>query len=154
MSKMICFDMDGTIANLYAVEDWEKKLRKEDPSPYLLASPMWDMDRLREILIKLADEGWEIRIISWLSKDSSERYKTLVREAKRVWLSLYDFPADKIHLIQYGTTKADCVRRLANPGILVDDNEKVRNGWTLGDTINPMDGDLLEKLSRLLKNSS
>lgn len=151
--KMICFDMDGTIANLYAVEDWEAKLRKEDPSPYLMAPPMWDMARLKEILTSLAAQGWEIRVISWLSKDSSEKYKHLVREAKRAWLDLYDFPADKVHLIQYGTTKAECVRRLANPAILVDDNAAVRRGWTLGETINPLDGNLLEKLQILLENS-
>lgn len=154
MGKMICFDMDGTIANLYAVEDWEKRLRNNDPTPYLEAVPMWNMTMLRERLLALSEQGWEIRVISWLSKDSSESYKQLVRQAKRIWLEKYDFPVDKCHFVAYGTTKADCVRRWANPGILVDDNEKVRNGWTLGDTINPMDGDLLEKLSQLLKKSS
>ena len=32
--KMICFDMDGTIADLYAVPNWLDKLRAEDASPY------------------------------------------------------------------------------------------------------------------------
>lgn len=31
--KMICFDMDGTIADLYAVPNWLDKLRAEDASP-------------------------------------------------------------------------------------------------------------------------
>ncbi len=150
MTKMICFDMDGTLANLYAVDGWLEKLRNEDPSPYLLAPPMWDMAKLKEILIALHREGWEIRIISWLSKVTSDNYKRLVREAKRAWLETYNFPADKVHLVQYGTTKADCVRRWANPAILVDDDSKVRAGWTLGDTIDPNDGDLLEKLQNLL----
>ena len=30
MEKMIWFDMDGTIANLYAVENWLEYLMKED----------------------------------------------------------------------------------------------------------------------------
>lgn len=114
---------------------------------------MWDMTRLREILLKLSAEGWEIRVISWLSKDSTEEYKEAVRQAKREWLACYNFPADKVHLVAYGTTKADCVRRVAEAAILIDDNEKVRNGWHLGETIDPMDGDLLERLEGLLKNN-
>src|SRR5699024_11381467 len=99
MKKIICFDMDGTITDLYAVPDWLAKLRADDPSPYRDAAPMWDMTRLREILLKLSVEGWEIRVISWLSKDSTEEYKEAVRQAKREWLERYNFPADKVHLV-------------------------------------------------------
>lgn len=150
IKKMICFDMDGTIADLYAVPNWLAKLRAEDTSPYAEAAPMWDMTKLRDILLQLIAKGWEIRVISWLSKDSTEEYKEAVRQAKREWLIRYDFPADKVHLVAYGTTKADCVRRITEAAILVDDNEKVRNGWHLGETIDPMNGDLLERLEELL----
>lgn len=150
IKKMICFDMDGTIADLYAVPNWLAKLRAEDASPYAEAAPMWDMTKLRDILLQLIAKGWEIRVISWLSKDSTEEYKEAVRQAKREWLIRYDFPADKVHLVAYGTTKADCVRRITEAAILVDDNEKVRNGWHLGETIDPMNGDLLERLEELL----
>lgn len=150
INKMICFDMDGTIADLYAVPNWLAKLRAEDASPYAEAAPMWDMAKLRDILLKLIAKDWEIRVISWLAKDSTEGYKEAVRQAKREWLTRYDFPADKVHLVAYGTTKADCVRRITEAAILVDDNEKVRNGWHLGETIDPMNGDLLERLEELL----
>lgn len=154
IDKMICFDMDGTIADLYAVPNWLAKLRAEDASPYAEAAPMWDMAKLRDILLKLITKGWEIRVISWLAKDSTEEYKETVRQAKREWLTRYDFPADKVHLVAYGTTKADCVRRIAEAAILVDDNEKVRNGWHLGETIDPRNGDLLERLEELLGHKS
>ena len=151
MNKMVCFDMDGTIADLYSVDGWLEYLQAENPWPYLAARPMCDMNALRNVLLELKRQGWEIRVISWLSKDSTEEYKEAVRQAKREWLARYDFPADKVHLVAYGTTKADCVRRVAEAAILVDDNERVRNGWHLGDTIDPMDGDLLERLEGLLK---
>lgn len=150
MKKMICFDMDGTIADLYGVEEWLLKLQKEDPSPYLEAEPLWDMDELKKVLIDLSNADWEIRVISWLAKDSSESYKAAVREAKKTWLDKHNFPADKVHLVAYGTTKADCVRRFANPAILIDDNEKVRNGWSLGKTIDPLNVDLIAELKKLL----
>ena len=151
MGKMICFDLDGTLADLYSVPDWLRKLRAEDPSPYLEANPMWDMRKLREILLELAKVGWEIRVISWLAMNSSESYKDSVRKAKLEWLEEYDFPFEVAHLVQYGTTKANCVRKAADQAILVDDSKKVRDGWHLGETINPADGDLLEKLQRLVE---
>ena len=149
--KMICFDMDGTLASLYTVPNWLEKLQAEDPSPYAEARPMWDMTKLAGVLEALIADGWQIRIISWLSKDSSESYKAAVRKAKLEWLDKWKFPYQKCHLVQYGTTKADCVRRIANPGILVDDNDKVREGWHLGETINPLSENLYERLALLLR---
>ena len=32
-TKMVVFDMDGTIADLYAVPNWLQMLRAEDPTP-------------------------------------------------------------------------------------------------------------------------
>lgn len=148
--KMICFDMDGTIADLYGVPGWLEKLRAEDATPYQEAPPMWDMEQLRNILLALSAQGWEIRVISWLAKDSSPMYKKLVRATKRDWLTRYHFPLDKVHLVQYGTTKAKCVAKLASPGILIDDNKRVRDGWHLGDTIDPTACDILEELEKLL----
>lgn len=64
MIKMICFDMDGTIANLYAAENWLSRLRAYDPAPYAEAAPMWDMASLAAILGQLTAQGVEIRIIT------------------------------------------------------------------------------------------
>ena len=152
MGKMICFDLDGTVVDLYGVPDWLSKLRAEDASPYIDAKPLVDMARLRSILNRLMDAGYEIRVISWLAKDSSEEYKAAVRGAKLFWLHHYEFPFDKAHLVAYGTTKADCVRR-ATQGervILIDDNKKVRNGWHIGDTIDASTPDWLDELEALI----
>lgn len=151
--KVICFDMDGTIADLYSVEGWLTYLKQEDATPYIKANPMWDMGQLKNVLLKLAAQGWEIRVISWLSKDSTNAYKDEVRKAKLAWLKQYDFPFTVAHLVQYGTTKADCVRRIANPAILVDDNRQVRKGWTLGQTIDPTHGNLIKNLEKLLERN-
>ena len=151
MGKMICFDMDGTIADLYGVENWLEKLRAEDASPYYSAKPLVNMRKLNTICKALIAEGWEIRVISWLSKDSSEKYKEQVRRAKRAWLWYHGFPASKTHLVSYGTTKADCVRRAGEGAkILVDDNSKIRDGWHLGETIDATDKNWLDKLAALL----
>jgi hydroxymethylpyrimidine pyrophosphatase-like HAD family hydrolase len=38
MTKAIYFDMDGTIANLYGVENWLPKLQAKDETPHLFGS--------------------------------------------------------------------------------------------------------------------
>ena len=88
-----------------------------------------------------------------IAVSSSEDYKNAVRKTKREWLNKYEFPYDVFHGIQYGTTKANCVRSALAPNetaILVDDNAQVRKGWTLGETIDPTAVDLIEVLKALL----
>ena len=153
LPKMICFDMDGTIAQLYAVPNWLARLNAQDPTPYLEAEGMWNMAQLAEILSALQNLGVEIRIITWLSKESTEEYKNAVREAKREWLENCGFPYDHFHGIQYGATKADSIRKVLAPNEtawLIDDNAKVRKGWHMGEAIDPTNVDLLELLSSLL----
>ena len=151
--KMICFDMDGTIADLYSVPDWLPKLRAEDATPYEDAIPMWDMETLGNLLLKLSGIGIEIRVITWLSKDSTKEYKDAVREAKKEWLRKYDFPFDHFHGVAYGATKADSIRRYLDPNEtawLIDDNAKVRNGWHMGEAIDPTACDIISLLADLL----
>lgn len=147
--KVLVFDMDGTIADLYGVNGWLEDLRNENARPYLMAKPMYDTDILNIILRMLKAQGWKVVVTTWLAKDSTEYYKDLVRKAKLQWLAENNFPFDEIHLVQYGTTKANCTRKLGGYQILIDDNEQVRNGWHLGDTINANEN-ILEKLVDLL----
>jgi hypothetical protein len=79
--------------------------------------------------------GWRIVVTSWLAMGSSKEYDEKVRKAKTAWLHENGFVYDEIHLVKYGTTKANCTRKLGGYQVLVDDNDKVRKGWTLGDTI-------------------
>lgn len=150
MNKSINFDLDGSVCALYSVPNWLEKLRAEDPSPYLDAEPMWDMEKLAKVLSLLKSAGWEINIITWLSMNSSEEYKDAVRAAKLAWLDKWGFVYDHFHGVQYGATKADSVRKRTDYGILIDDNEKVRNGWSLGATIDPTKVDIIEALMSLL----
>lgn len=149
--RVLALDMDGTICDTYSVPDWLPLLRAEDPTPYIAASPMWDMVALRKVLISLQETGWEIVIITWLSKDSSEAYKDATRQAKRDWLARYGVPYDHFHGVQYGTTKADTVRRSAYYAVLVDDSKAIRDGWTLGATIDPNAVDIVKELKKLAK---
>ena len=148
--KILVLDMDGTFVDLYGVEGWLKDLRSENPRPYLEAKPFYPMEVFNAILELLKDNGWHIVITTWLAKGSSKEYNDLVRRAKLAWLEMYNVPYDEIHLVKYGTTKADCTRKLGGMQVLVDDNEKIRKGWSLGSTINANE-DILERLLDLLE---
>ena len=151
--SIICFDMDGTIADLYAVNNWLNMLRSYDPTPYATAKPMWDMETLADVLNLLRAKGIEIHIITWLSKETTAEYDKAVREAKREWLEKYGFPFDHFHGVRYGATKADSIRKYLaenETAILFDDNAKVRNGWHMGEAVDPTEVDILDYLGDIL----
>lgn len=149
MTKMIVFDMDGTLSNTYKVNNWLEKLRAFDPSPYMDAAPIYDMLTVNRLVADLKAAGFRIAVTSWLSKESTPEYDAATRKAKRDWLAKYGFPYDEIHLVKYGTPKAKCTRGKADFQILVDDNAEVRSAWTLGDTIDATK-DILVELAKLI----
>lgn len=150
MEKVLVFDMDGTIADLYGVQNWLEDLRAENPRPYIKAKPIYETDILNTLLQIFKDNGWKIVVTTWLARGSTKAYDRLVREAKLAWLDTYNFPYDEIHLVKYGTTKANCTRHLGGFQVLIDDNADVRKGWNLGDTIDANEN-ILEQLVDLLE---
>ena len=148
-NKTLVWDMDGTIADLYGVEGWLPMLRAEDETPYVEASALYDMDIINALLNEFRACGWKIVVTTWLAKNSTRHYNKKVRTAKINWLERMGFEYDEIHLVKYGTTKANCTRKLGGYQVLIDDNEKIRKGWTLGKTIDPTNN-LIEKLTELL----
>lgn len=126
----ICFDMDGTIANLYGVEGWLENLIAEDVRPYREAEVMLNMNSLARKLNKLQKMGHEIVVISWLSKSGSESYNEAVTETKKAWLKkhLGSVKFDEINIVKYGTPKSLFCK--SENDILFDDEEQNRNNWT------------------------
>ncbi len=126
----IWFDMDGTIADLYGVENWLPMLRASDPTPYLIARPLVNLSILARMLNKLQKQGYEIGVISWTSKTGTPDYNAAVTAAKYAWLSKHlpsvDF--DEIHVVPYGTPKQ--VFAHSDNDILFDDEAKNRENWT------------------------
>lgn len=147
--KTIVFDMDGTIADFYGVQGWLEYLQNEDTTPYEVARPLYDMEYLKALLIILKAQGWRVVVTTWLSKGGNKEYNNRTRNAKLEWLDKYEFPYDEIHLVKYGTTKANCTRHIGGYQILVDDNEAIRRGWTLGATINA-NNNILTEIERLI----
>lgn len=153
MNKTLVFDMDGTIADFYGVEGWLNDLHNESTRPYDLAEPLYDMDAFNAVLDVLRWQGWSIAITSWLAKGSSAEFDKAVRASKIAWLDKHHIKYDEIHLVKYGTTKANCTRARGGYQVLVDDNEQVRKGWHLGATIDANKNILAELLDLLAETA-
>ena len=128
--KAIYFDMDGTIANLYAVENWLEDLQNKNTRPYEQAKVMLKMNVLARLLNRLQKEGYIIGIVSWLAKNSTQEYNERVTQAKVDWLHRH-LPSvhwNELHIVEYGTPKQTVVQH--NEGILFDDEEQNRTNWT------------------------
>lgn len=134
--RTIWFDMDGTIADLYGVENWLPKLRSSDPSPYAEAKPMLNFSLFARYLNKLQVKGYKIGIISWASKGGSKIYNKEVAHAKLEWLKahLQSVKWDRIVITVYGVEKSNYMKETDD--ILFDDNEEIRGSW-LGDAYEP-----------------
>lgn len=136
--RTIWFDMDGTIANLYEVENWLPKLRAEDPSPYMEAEVMCNMSQLARLLNRVQTLGYKVGIISWTSRGGSASYNKAVAKAKASWLELHlkSVKFDEINIVSYGIPKATLMH--TEDDILFDDELKNREDW-LGQAYEPQD---------------
>ena len=129
MVKKIWFDLDGTLVNLYGVEGWLDMLRAYDPTPYQMAKPMVNMSALARLLHKAQRLGYEVGVISWLSKTSTAEYDMAVTEVKIEWLRshLPSVEWNEIKIVAYGTPQHELCE-----GWLFDDEEHNRNAWGEG----------------------
>ena len=130
MNITINFDMDGTIANLYGVDNWLGYLIAEDTTPYAVAKPLINMSALARKLNALQRAGYELAVISWLSKNGSAEYNERVTAVKMAWLKKH-LPSvnwNRITIVPYGTPKQNFCYN--SNDILFDDEERNRNNWT------------------------
>lgn len=150
MKKTLWWDMDGTIANLYAVDGWLEMLRAYDPTPYTEAETMLNMALFARYLHKVQKLGYKIGILSWLSKCPTEEYDEAVTEAKLDWLGqhLPSVDWDEIVIVPYGTPKQSFME--TENDILFDDEDPNRANW-YGDAYKPED--IMAVLKEIIKEN-
>ena len=103
----IWFDMDGTIADLYAVTDWLPSIIARDTRPYEIAKGIGNLALIARLLNAVQKNGHEIGIISWGAKNAENWYNTAVETAKREWLARHfkSVKWNEIKVVEYGTNK-------------------------------------------------
>ena len=130
LNVTINFDLDGTIADLYGVENWLPMLIAHDETPYVIAPPLLRLCTLARMLNRLQTKGYEIGIISWLCKNGTEDYNNRVTKTKIKWLKQH-LPSvvwDSIVIVPYGTPKENYC--FTENDILFDDELPNRQNWT------------------------
>ena len=134
--RTIWFDMDGTIADLYGVDNWLEKLQAHDATPYAEAEVLMNMNQLARLLNKLKVMGYKLGIISWLSRNPTPEYDEAVTEAKKAWLGqhLASVSWDEIRIVKHGMPKEWFMN--TDRDILFDDEEDNRENWK-GDAYEP-----------------
>ena len=126
-----CFDMDGTIADTYAVENWLDALRSFSARPYAEAAPMMNFSALARQLNAAQRKGAKLVIISWASKCCDPVFHADIVMAKRNWLAehLPSVHWDEIHIVPYGKNKAEVCGVSGENFILFDDEERNHTAW-------------------------
>lgn len=144
----INFDMDGTLVDLYGVDNWLSMLRNEDTTPYEIAKPLVDFSVLARLLNRLIASGVTVNVISWTSKGGSPEYNAAVAEVKKAYLKkhLPSVNFSNIMIVPYGTPKYTLAK-----GILFDDEDKNRWDWrTHNGTYSYDETDIINVLKALL----
>ena len=126
----VYLDMDGTIADLYGIENWLPRLRESDEKIFLECKPLVSEETLLACFPK---DKYEIKVLSMTPLGASEEYCKNVAEQKDAWLDKY-FPSitKRIYKV-YGHNKN---LKGSENAILIDDSEPIRNSWR-GTAINP-----------------
>lgn len=123
----ICFDMDGTIADLYNHPDWLSYFQNER-SIFQYLEPLVPVRAFNALIEKL-NTVCDVRIITWLPMGATKEYNNTCRQDKKRWVATFTPSIKKIHAIKYGSRKHG-IRGLSPKAILFDDNKSVRDSWT------------------------
>lgn len=146
----IYLDLDGTVIDFYGVPNWLECLEAQDSTPYRVAKPLVHLSTLARYLNRLQARGYNIGIISWLSKSGTDKFNAEVAEVKRDWLAkhLPSVQWDEIHIIPYGVPKSNCAT--CPNAILFDDEQRNLNEWTANTHNMAYNADLLMEILRSL----
>lgn len=147
---MIYLDLDGTVIDFYGVPNWLECLEAQDSTPYRVAKPLVNLSTLARYLNRLQARGYNIGIISWLSKSGTDKFNAEVAEVKRDWLAkhLPSVQWDEIHIVPYGVPKSNCAT--CPNAILFDDEQRNLNEWTANTHNMAYNADLLMEILRNL----
>ena len=103
---------------------------QKSPEAFAEAIPLLHLSSLARKLNALQRNGYDLAIISWLSKSGSDAYNEAVTAVKMAWLKkhLPSVAWDRITIVPYGTPKQNFCETPFD--ILFDDEARNRDNWT------------------------
>lgn len=127
MNKVVYFDMDGTIADLYGVTNCFKRLDALDASVYSEAKPI---DKYINMLKEFKHMGYKVIILTCLGMVSDPKFDKETIHNKGVWLDKYigkEYIDERIYIPN--TKHKESYINIFGKGILVDDDARVLRNW-------------------------
>ena len=126
--KVIYYDLDGTLVDLYSQKGWLEDLRNYNTRPYDNAKSLVDVEKFKKEVARMKASGYLVGIISWLNKYPTKDFTKKVIKSKDNWIEKnFGKIFDEVHYMHYGTKKYSVVK--ADIAILIDDDERVRQEW-------------------------
>lgn len=124
-----CFDLDGTLADLYNSENWLENLENEKSGVFLKLPLLLDADAFKRWAVERLAIGDKIEVITWLPRGASDEYERICADEKTEWVKKH-FPfISEIHCLSYGVPKQYAIKKRSALMILIDDNEEVLQMW-------------------------
>ena len=129
MSKKIYFDLDGTVYDLYNVENWLEKLRSETEKVFTEGNFLGNYDNFLSAICQLIGYGYSFGVISWLPMYATPEFENECAEVKRKWVQKYLPFVEEINFQRYGTPKQNAIQTKAQIMYLIDDCIEVGRVW-------------------------
>ena len=129
MSIKITMDLDGTVYDLYSVENWLEKLRSEDSSVFSEGDFIGDYNRFKTVCEKLVAMGVQFEVITWLPMQASPEYELECTEVKREWVKKFMPFVTEFTAQSYGIPKQNAIKKRAKTMYLLDDNKEICEMW-------------------------
>ena len=89
MTTKIYFDLDGTVYDLYNIENWKPKLCAEDADVFKEGDFIGNYTRFIVACTELVKKGVQFGVITWLPMQATEEYERECAEVKREWVKKF-----------------------------------------------------------------
>ena len=129
MSKKIFFDLDGTLYDLYNIENWLELLQNEDATVFERGNFIGDYDEFIAYVKELMFKGYTFGVISWLPMYATPEFENECAKVKETWVKKYLPFVDEMTFQRYGTPKQNAIQRKAKTMYLLDDSKEVGRVW-------------------------
>lgn len=129
MSKKIYLDLDGTVYNLYKIENWLSMLRNEESGVFNQNQFIGNYNEFLKEVYRLIGSGWSFGVITWLPMGASPEYEQICREEKEQWINENLPFVNEVNICFYGIPKQNLIQKRAKTMVLIDDNIEVCKMW-------------------------
>ena len=122
----IIFDLDGTLYNLYGIDNWLKKVESGDPSVFTEGETLVNTEALNKKIEVFKKMGCTFSVVTWLPMGATDKYKKECYSRKMNWCRENLPTISEVNIIDYGIGK-HLYRKKDKFNYLIDDNLEIND---------------------------